>query len=122
MTTKQTGKKRSIGAASKELELPSHVIRFWETQFPQIKPIIGKGQRRYYYDEDIEILKNIKKYLYDEGYTIRGLKTLLEDNKGLLLKDMRDKSNKSVLLNNLQDKIASVKEEIEQFKKFINEA
>ena len=70
-------KKRSIGMASAELDIPTHVIRFWETQFPKlIKPKIGKGNRRYYYDKEMYILDLIKKYLYQEGYTIKGLQKL----------------------------------------------
>lgn len=115
----KTGKKRSIGVLSKELDLPTHVIRFWETQFPQIKPTIGKGQRRYYYDEDFEMLKSIKRYLHEEGYTIRGLKSLLEENKGLLLKEMKESSNKKVLLNSIKEKISFARDSIEDFRGII---
>lgn len=115
------GKKRSIGVISKELDLPTHVIRFWETQFPQIKPTIGKGQRRYYYDEDFEMLKSIKRYLHEEGYTIRGLKSLLEENRGLLLKEMKESSSKKVLMNNIKEKIDSTKSSVDEFKSLIEE-
>lgn len=74
---KEIDRKKSIGQVAKELGVESHVIRFWETKFEQIKPIIGKGGRRYYFAKDVEILKNIKHYLYDEGYTISGLQKLL---------------------------------------------
>ncbi len=77
-------KKRSIGAAAKELGLPEHVIRFWETQFPDhIKPTLGAGGRRYYYNKDIEIIQKIKSYLYDSGYTIKGLQNLLKNRSAL---------------------------------------
>lgn len=67
--------------AAKELGIQEHVIRFWETQFPNIiTPTIGAGSRRYYYDRDIEILLKIKKYLYEDGYTIKGLQNLLSRN------------------------------------------
>ena len=60
MSNKVIDRKRSIGLASKEVGLDDHVLRFWEKEFPQIKPDIGKGARRYYFDKDIE---NIKRYL-----------------------------------------------------------
>ncbi len=72
-------KKRSIGQAAKEVGIQEYVIRFWETQFGDyIKPTIGNGKRRYFYDKDIKILKLIKKYLYDKGFTIKGLQKLFE--------------------------------------------
>lgn len=73
-------KKRSIGNASKEVGVQEHVIRFWETQFPNyIKPTIGAGGRRYFFDKDIKTLFFIKDYLYNKGYTIKGLQNLLKN-------------------------------------------
>ena len=74
-------KKRSIGEVAQELDVEPHVIRFWEEQFPQIKPEIGKGGRRYYYNKQLKVLKRIKKFLHDEGYTIAGLQKLLKRRK-----------------------------------------
>lgn len=72
-------RKRSIGDAAREVDVQEHVIRFWETQFKDyIKPTIGVGNRRYFYDKDIKVLKTIKYYLYEKGYTIKGLSKLLE--------------------------------------------
>lgn len=70
-------RKRSIGEVAKDLKIKTHVIRFWEENFPQIKPEIGAGDRRYYYNKQLKILRRIKKFLYEEGYTIAGLKKLL---------------------------------------------
>jgi DNA-binding transcriptional MerR regulator len=70
-------RKRSIGEVAAELKVKAHVIRFWEENFPQIKPEIGSGGRRYYYNKQLKILRRIKGFLYDEGYTIAGLKKLL---------------------------------------------
>ena len=73
-------KKRSIGLASREVGVQEHVIRFWETQFPNyIKPTIGAGGRRYFFDKDIKTLFFIKDYLYNKGYTIKGLQNLLKN-------------------------------------------
>ena len=71
-------RKRSIGDVAKELKVETHIIRFWEEKFPQIKPEIGTGQRRYYYNKQLKILKRIKKFLYEDGYTIGGLQKLLK--------------------------------------------
>ena len=78
---KNIDRKRSIGLAAKELDVQTHVIRFWESKFPQIAPEIGKGNRRYYFDKDIEKLSKIKFFLYEEGYTINGLQKLLKTRK-----------------------------------------
>ena len=82
-------RKRSIGEVAGELKVKSHVIRFWEENFPQIKPEIGVGGRRYYYNKQLKILRRIKKFLYEEGYTIAGLKKLL----GRKNKDELEKEN-----------------------------
>ena len=87
---KPVDKRRSIGAASKEVGLESHILRFWEKEFPQIKPDIGKGARRYYYDKDIENILKIKYFLYEAGFTIKGLQNLLANNKTLLKKSLDD--------------------------------
>ena len=74
-------RKRSIGDVAKELKVETHVIRFWEEKFPQIKPEIGAGKRRYYYNKQLKVLKKIKQFLYEEGYTIAGLQKLLKKRK-----------------------------------------
>jgi DNA-binding transcriptional MerR regulator len=74
-------KKRSIGQVGEEIGVPTHVIRFWESKFPQIKPEIGKGSRRYYFDKDLAILNKIKSMLHEEGYSIAGLQKLLKKRK-----------------------------------------
>lgn len=74
-------RKRSIGEVAKELKVATHIIRFWEEKFPQIQPEIGNGKRRYYYNKQLKILKRIKKFLYEEGYTIAGLQKLLKKRK-----------------------------------------
>lgn len=87
---KPIDKRRSIGIASKEVELEGHILRFWEKEFPQIKPDIGRGARRYYYDKDIENILKIKYFLYEAGFTIKGLQNLLANNKTLIKKPLQD--------------------------------
>lgn len=70
---------RTISEAAAELGLPQHVLRFWETRFPQIKPLKRAGGRRYYRPRDIELLRLIKHLLYGEGYTIKGVQRVLKE-------------------------------------------
>ncbi len=62
-----------------ELEVPAHVLRFWESKFTQLKPLKRGGGRRYYRPEDVALLRRIRQWLYQEGYTIRGVQKLLRD-------------------------------------------
>lgn len=71
---------RTISEAALELELPQHVLRFWETRFTQIKPLKRGGGRRYYRPEDVSLLKGIQHLLYDKGYTIKGVQRILKEN------------------------------------------
>lgn len=68
---------RTISEVAEDLDLPQHVLRFWETKFQVIKPMKRGGGRRYYRPEDIEVLRRIRGLLYDEGYTIKGVQKLL---------------------------------------------
>jgi DNA-binding transcriptional MerR regulator len=70
---------RTISEVSENLEIPAHVLRFWETKFLQIKPLKRGGGRRYYRPEDVSLLKRIRGLLYNEGYTIKGVQRLLKD-------------------------------------------
>lgn len=71
---------RTISEVAEDLDLPQHVLRFWETRFPQIKPMKRGGGRRYYRPEDVDLLKGIRHLLYDHGYTIKGVQKLLKTN------------------------------------------
>lgn len=74
---------RTISEVAEELELPQHVLRFWETRFTQIKPMKRGGGRRYYRPEDVDLLRGVRLLLYGEGFTIRGVQRLLKD-KGVV--------------------------------------
>ena len=71
---------RTISEVAFELEVPQHVLRFWESKFSQIKPMKRGGGRRYYRPEDVDLLRRIRSFLYDDGYTIKGVQKLLRDN------------------------------------------
>src|ERR1700741_3081157 len=70
---------RTIREVADALDLPQHVLRFWETRFPQIRPLKRAGGRRYYRPDDIERLRLIKRLLYEEGYTIKGVQKLFKE-------------------------------------------
>ena len=84
---------RTISEVSKDLALPQHVLRFWETKFVQIKPIKRGGGRRYYRPEDVMLLRGIKNLLYNDGYTIRGVQKVIKAN-----------GTKKLLEDNIQNK------------------
>jgi DNA-binding transcriptional MerR regulator len=71
---------RTISEVADELDIPQHVLRFWETRFAQIKPMKRSGGRRYYRPDDVDLLKGIRRLLYGEGYTIRGVQRILKEH------------------------------------------
>jgi DNA-binding transcriptional MerR regulator len=68
---------RTIGEVSDALGVPQHVLRYWETRFPQLRPITRAGNRRYYRPEDVALVRRIQGLLGQEGYTVRGVQQLL---------------------------------------------
>ncbi len=74
---KSAGAFRTISEVAGELDVPQHVLRFWESKFNQIKPLKRGGGRRYYRPEDVDLLRAIQHFLYTEGYTIKGVRKLL---------------------------------------------
>ena len=93
MSNKSPEAFRTISEVSKDLALPQHVLRFWETKFVQIKPIKRGGGRRYYRPEDVMLLRGIKNLLYNDGYTIRGVQKVIKAN-----------GTKKLLEDNIQNK------------------
>lgn len=75
---------RTISEVADELDVPQHVLRFWESKFTQVRPLKRGGGRRYYRPEDVDLLRRIRGLLYDEGYTIKGVQRLLRENRGRL--------------------------------------
>ena len=113
---------KSIGEVAKILELynvkndklNTHTIRFWEKQFKQIKPKILNGNRRYYSNETIEILKKVKFLLKDRGMTINGVKKLLNTNSSLKLDELGNNSIKSTYI--IKNKLKKISKLIKQLK------
>lgn len=79
---------RTISEVADELHIPQHVLRFWETKFPQVRPLKRGGGRRYYRPDDIGLLKRIADLLYTQGYTIKGVQRLLREGGGILSDDI----------------------------------
>jgi DNA-binding transcriptional MerR regulator len=78
---------RTISEVATDLDVPQHVLRFWETKFPQVRPLKRGGGRRYYRPEDVLLLRRVRDLLYREGYTIKGVQRLLRD--GAIREPMR---------------------------------
>src|ERR1700754_2386354 len=76
---KSAGAFRTISEVAGDLNVPQHVLRFWETKFAQVKPLKRGGGRRYYRPEDVALLKQIRSLLYHEGYTIKGVQRLMRE-------------------------------------------
>ena len=93
---------RTISEVSSEINIPAHVLRFWETKFPNINPLKRSGNRRYYRPEDVKLIIKIKTLLYDNGYTVKGVQKLLKEN-----------NNKNNEKNNIKEKLTSILKDID---------
>ena len=79
---KEPGAFKTIGELSTELGVAQHILRYWETKFPQLRPLQRAGNRRYYRPADVEVAKTIHRLLTHEGYTVRGVQKLLRSGDG----------------------------------------
>lgn len=95
MTTgKAAGAFRTIGEVAAELGLPQHRLRYWETRFPELRPLTRAGQRRYYRPEDVALVQRIHRLLSEQGYTIRGVQQLLAtERKGKGVREVSEPGN-----------------------------
>ena len=93
--------------------LPTHVIRFWETQFKQIKPKILNSNRRYYDEKTINLIKKVKFLLKDQGMTINGVKKILNNEDSLKLDEIADKS---IRTENLKKKLLEISKKLKELK------
>jgi DNA-binding transcriptional MerR regulator len=79
---KEPGALLTIGELSQELGVAQHILRYWETRFPQLKPMQRAGNRRYYRPGDVDLVRRINRLLNEEGYTVRGVQKVLRDKSG----------------------------------------
>ena len=98
---------------NKKGDLPTHIIRFWETQFKQIKPKILNSNRRYYDEKSINLLKKVKFLLKEQGMTINGVKKILNGEDSLELDEM---ANNSIKADNLRNKLFKISKIIKNLK------
>ena len=125
MTDKLDKAYKTIGEVAKILRLklnnkgvlPTHIIRFWETQFKQIKPKILNSNRRYYDEKTINLLKKVKFLLKDQGMTINGVKKILDNEDSLKLDEIADKSIRTENFRNKLIKISNKLKELKNGKK-----
>jgi DNA-binding transcriptional MerR regulator len=89
---------RTISEVADELEVPKHVLRFWEAKFAHLKPMKRGGGRRYYRPEDVALLRGIRFLLYDDGYTIRGVQKILREHGPRFVMDYRRLSDDGVMV------------------------
>ena len=94
---------RTISEAAEELNLPQHVLRFWETRFTTIKPLKRGGGRRYYRPEDVLLLKGIRHLLYDQGFTIKGVQRILKDQGSRFVVGIGEGNPVGALVKNAAD-------------------
>ena len=93
---------RTISEVATELDVPQHVLRFWESKFSQVRPLKRGGGRRYYRPEDIDLLRRIRTLLYEDGYTIKGVQRLLKEGRGRLPQQQRLELAAESALENLR--------------------
>jgi DNA-binding transcriptional MerR regulator len=79
---KAPGAFKTIGELSSELGVAQHILRYWETKFPQLRPLQRAGNRRYYRPDDVKLARRINRLLHEEGYTVRGVQKLLRQRSG----------------------------------------
>src|ERR1700680_197184 len=79
---------RTISEVADEIDVPQHVLRFWESRFPQIRPMKRGGGRRYYRPDDVDLLRGVRHLLYGEGYTIRGVQRILREQGAAFVQDV----------------------------------
>ena len=121
MSNKERSAYKTIGEVVKILELkskksqsiPTHTIRYWEKEFKQIKPMILNGNRRYYDEENIKLLKKVHFLLKEQGMTINGVRKILNNKESLKLDEM---SNHSIKANNLRNKLVKISKIIKDLK------
>jgi len=104
-TLKASGAFRTIGEVSDDTGLPQHILRYWETRFPQLRPVTRAGNRRYYRPEDVALVRRIDSLLNGQGYTIRGVQQLLADKSVPPQGHAEDASTLVATLQSIRDRL-----------------
>ena len=122
MTDKSSDAFRTISEVSSALDVPSHVLRFWETKFPNLRPLKRSGGRRYYRPDDIAVLVRIRDLLYTDGFTIKGAQRFLKSKEALAPKgagasavtdiEASDFAAVQAILDSARKRLASLKSQL----------
>ena len=126
-TNKSSEAFRTIREVAEIIDVPQHVLRFWESKFRQVNPLKRGGGRRYYRPDDVILIKRIKKLLYDDGYTIKDVQKLLNESKNkndLLVKKSSIKTVSDTKISNTEsgvdkEKLKEVLQELQELKRLI---
>jgi DNA-binding transcriptional MerR regulator len=113
---------RTISEVAKELDVPQHVLRFWESKFSQVKPLKRGGGRRYYRPEDVALLRNIRTLLYNEGYTIKGVQKLLREgqvSREVVEEDLAKPVDSSGMNDDQRRELSAIIDELTKLKKLL---
>lgn len=128
-TNKSATALKTISEVAEVLELPQHVLRFWETKFPQIQPLKRRGGRRFYRPEDIALLETIRTLLHEKGYTIKGAQALLSKSgrprlvaSEVLSAAEAGAADGTVVPLNKRAKLESVRQELTEIKEILRQA
>ncbi len=109
---------KTISEVSRVLEIPHHILRFWELKFTQLSPLKMGGGRRYYRPEDIKLLTRLKELIYSDGLTIKGVKKLIKD-KGI--KAVLNKNNTDLILNDINVDKTNLLSELKDIRNILKE-
>jgi DNA-binding transcriptional MerR regulator len=112
---------RTISEVAADLDIPQHVLRFWETRFAQIKPMKRSGGRRYYRPDDVDLLRGIRHLLYSEGYTIRGVQRILKEHGVKSVQGLTEGSS-AAAFGAIEDDIRHTLGEIDEDETFVHGA
>ncbi|MFW5834979.1 MAG: MerR family transcriptional regulator [Pseudomonadota bacterium] len=111
---------RTISEVAGDLDVAQHVLRFWESKFPQVRPLKRGGGRRYYRPEDVDLLRQIRALLYDQGYTIKGVQKLLKtrrshrDDAAPMVPAAEDEDETVAALRRLKTELAALRDRLRQ--------
>ena len=111
---------RTISEVSHDLDVPQHVLRFWESKFTPVRPLKRGGGRRYYRPEDVDLLRRIRNLLYTDGYTIKGVQRLLREGHGKLEPEARaadSAADERVTLKNVLADLVEIRDLLRSAKK-----
>lgn len=106
--SKAPGAFRTISEVATELDVPQHVLRFWESKFSQIRPMKRGGGRRYYRPGDVNVIRQIQNLLYNQGYTIRGVQKLLKENRGVVINRISTATPAAAQADSAVEKVGSL--------------